>query len=587
MNAAQIPQQQQQQQKTIPTLYNLMIKGRWRLLSVLGKGAFGEVYLAADMLTGNQVAVKIESPSCKKQVLKLEISIIRKLQDCSYVAGHVGAGRFTWPYQQATNQSLGTQPSIDTILSDSPIYSYMVMELLGPNLSELRRKSPSGRFSVATAAVLGRQMLRGIQALHEVGILHRDIKPGTVEAYCVYEIGNFCMSMPDLTNQSKQKCYLIDFGLSRRYLGIDGRVREPRSKVGFRGTARYASVNAHIGVELSRVDDLWSLFYLLVEFLVGTLPWKGKEKELIGEIKASHTNPSLVAGLPSCMLTFMTVLTQTRYEDCPRYDVIDECLRNLGNTVKSEAVWDEHGNAISVYDWEFEGFGEEDVDIAVMRDAGQIVALRVCGCGQQNDGNIGDEHVLENVEQARRRVGEILDNQEIFKLSDSDVAGARGEDDENAEAFGDTGVTSIANGTLADPLTSSTAASSSLNNNNSNGHMAGTFMSPHRRFSEQSVSSIPNTNYGSSPLGTSLPRWERQNSIGSIGIGVQQKSDLLAGRRASGTVSGLTLGIEKIGLAGGIIGGDDAMERTSPPPLPVRMDYDLESGGFGIFIVVG
>lgn len=51
-----------------------------------------------------------------------------------------------------------------------------------------------------------------------------------------------------------------------------------RENVGFRGTARYASIQAHFGKELGRVDDLWSLFYMVIEFLTGTLPWKGKEK---------------------------------------------------------------------------------------------------------------------------------------------------------------------------------------------------------------------------------------------------------------------------------------------------------------------
>jgi tau tubulin kinase len=51
-----------------------------------------------------------------------------------------------------------------------------------------------------------------------------------------------------LTGRERQRCYLIDYGLSRRYLNASGKVREARSKVGFRGTARYASINAHLGL---------------------------------------------------------------------------------------------------------------------------------------------------------------------------------------------------------------------------------------------------------------------------------------------------------------------------------------------------
>lgn len=74
---------------------------------------------------------------------------------------------------------------------------------------------PDGKFSISTTSKLGKQMIQAIQSVHAIGILHRDIKPG-----------NWCMSIP--RNERKASCYLIDFGLSRRFLSSQGSIREPR-----------------------------------------------------------------------------------------------------------------------------------------------------------------------------------------------------------------------------------------------------------------------------------------------------------------------------------------------------------------------
>ncbi|KAJ3299278.1 Tau-tubulin kinase 2 [Borealophlyctis nickersoniae] len=333
-----------------------VVKGRWKIVSLLGKGAFGEVHSAIDLHTTQTVAMKIEHPACKKPVLKLEIGVIRRLQDCPYICRFLAAGRF-----YATNDP-------------HSVYNYMVMQLLGPNLSELRRRCPNQRFSIATTMILAKQMLRAIRALHEVGFLHRDIKPG-----------NFCMeSETRILKEGRQvraRCYLIDFGLSRRYVTSSGSVREARAQVGFRGTARYASIRAHQGKvsllllhinpyklltercppqELGRVDDLWSLFYVIVEFLKGSLPWRGREKERIGELKMQYTNPSLVENLPVPIQEMYGYLLTLRYADCPDYDRIDELFNTLFFDTKNP--WD------VLYDWEMLN-NDEGLTAGVSSDA--------------------------------------------------------------------------------------------------------------------------------------------------------------------------------------------------------------------------
>ena len=118
-----------------------------------------------------------------------------------------------------------------------------------------RRSQPKGSFTTHTTMRLLIQMIQAIENVHDIGFLHRDIKPS-----------NFAMGA---NNSNKRKVYILDFGLARQYTTPNGELRQARATAGFRGTVRYASLNAHNNKEMGRHDDLWSLFYMVVEFITG------------------------------------------------------------------------------------------------------------------------------------------------------------------------------------------------------------------------------------------------------------------------------------------------------------------------------
>ena len=134
----------------------------------------------------------------------------------------------------------------------------MVMDNLGPSIEELFRKC-NRRFSLKTVLMLADQMIQRIEYIHSRLYLHRDIKPD-----------NFLIGL----GKRQHYVYIIDFGLTKRYRDQKSGQHIPyKDGKSLTGTARYASLNTHIGVEQSRRDDLECLGFVLIYFLKGGLPW--------------------------------------------------------------------------------------------------------------------------------------------------------------------------------------------------------------------------------------------------------------------------------------------------------------------------
>ena len=202
---------------------------------LIGKGSFGEIYLARDLYERNLCVIKLESLKCKHPQLKNEKIILDLLSDYEGFPKSLDYGSY--------NE-----------------YNYLGLELLGPSLLDMFEMRDN-YFSLETILLTAIQMIQRVQELHSKNYIHRDIKPE-----------NFLVGIENKSNY----IYIIDFGLAKKFKEnktMDHiQYRENRFMI---GTARYASINNHLGIEQSRRDDLEAIGYILIYLLKGKLPWQG------------------------------------------------------------------------------------------------------------------------------------------------------------------------------------------------------------------------------------------------------------------------------------------------------------------------
>jgi serine/threonine protein kinase len=274
----------------------LRVARKFRVGPKIGSGSFGEIYAGTNVHTGEEVAIKLEPLKSKHPQLLYESKIYRILQ------GGYGIPSVKW---------FGSEGD----------YNVLVIDLLGPSLEDLFNYCGK-RFSLKTVLMLADQMLHRLEYMHSRSYIHRDVKPD-----------NFLIG----TGSRKHICHIIDFGLAKKY-------QDPRSGrhipylegKNLTGTARYASINTHLGVEQSRRDDMESLGFVLMYFLRGSLPWQGlrattkKQKyQRILECKQATHPDQLCRGYPSEFRDYFVHCSMLGFEDRPDYRYLKRIFRDL------------------------------------------------------------------------------------------------------------------------------------------------------------------------------------------------------------------------------------------------------------------
>ncbi|POV99882.1 hypothetical protein PSHT_13335 [Puccinia striiformis] len=278
----------------------------FRVGKKIGEGSFGVIFEGTNLLNSQTVAIKFEPRKSDAPQLRDEYRTYKIL------AGSPGVPQVYYFGQEG-------------------LHNILVIDLLGPSLEDLFDMC-GRKFSVKTVVMTAKQMLTRVQTIHEKNLIYRDIKPD-----------NFLIGRPG--TKAANVVHVVDFGMAKQYRDVKTKQHIPyRERKSLSGTARYMSINTHLGREQSRRDDLEALGH------VGGLPWQGlkaatnKQKyEKIGEKKQSTAIKELCENFPEEFGIYLNYVRKLGFEETPDYDFLRELFTKvLKNTGEAED---------GVYDW--------------------------------------------------------------------------------------------------------------------------------------------------------------------------------------------------------------------------------------------
>ena len=269
----------------------------YRLGSLLGYGSFSKVFAATDVSTGKSVAVKWTETPRGASLLEKEAGILRDLKHCK---------------------------AVPRLLAASSTHRYLVMKRVGKTLLELR--TTLGGLSLQTLCLIGTRCISALEEIHSCGYVHRDIKPDNLTAS---------------PNKSSSRLYLIDFGLSTKYVSKGLHVKYSETE-GFQGSPFFCSLNTLRGVKCTRRDDVEAVGYVLLYLKKGALPWMGRGECTVNElmrIRERITVRQLCEGENPMFVEYFRYCQGLKFEERPNYAYLRSLVSQIAKGLSLDLTY--------------------------------------------------------------------------------------------------------------------------------------------------------------------------------------------------------------------------------------------------------
>ena len=261
-----------------------IIRDTYIIKKWLGKGKFGVVYHAENMTNGEQVAIKMEKTDTEYSSIKHEVRMMNYL----FQHGFRDLPKIHW---------YGVENS----------FTYLAMCYYERSLESVIPVE----FSRLAKIMI--QCITILESLHELFVIHRDIKPQ-----------NFMIK--------NQQLYLIDYGLATFYMDGEGEHVPNKHQETITGTPLFLSYYNYLGNTLSRRDDLISLGYMFLHLFTGSLPWKQQDMvttinmKSLDHIFQKSYRAADSSKFKNCFDSYMEMCYRLQYDEEPPYEILCQLL---------------------------------------------------------------------------------------------------------------------------------------------------------------------------------------------------------------------------------------------------------------------